>query len=93
MTGALLTAIHDWHQALEIGIDVCAVFLDLSKAFDKVPYIPLLSKLAALNIPRPLLNSFSAKGYSESLSTGRAQFHHMSSQVFHKVQFWVLFFS
>ena len=57
-TGALLTAIHDWHQALEIGIDVCAVFLDLSKAFDKVPHIPLLSKLAELNIPQPLLNWF-----------------------------------
>ena len=57
-TGALLTAIHDWHQALEIGIDVCAIFLDLSKAFDKVPHIPLLSKLAELNIPQPLLNWF-----------------------------------
>ena len=57
-TGALLTAIHDWNQALEIGIDVCAVFLDLSKAFDKVPHIPLLSKLAEMNIPQPLLNWF-----------------------------------
>ena len=57
-TGALLTAIHDWHQALEIGIDVCTVFLDLSKAFDKVPHIPLLSNLAELNIPQPLLNWF-----------------------------------
>ena len=46
-----LTAIHDWHQALEIGKDVCAVFLDLSKAFDKVPHIPLLIKLPELNIP------------------------------------------
>ena len=56
--GALLIAIHDWHQALEIGIDIYAVFLDLSKAFDKVPHIPLLSKLAGLNIPKPLLNWF-----------------------------------
>ena len=56
--GALLTEIHDWHQALEIGIDVCTVFLDLSKAFDKLPHIPLLSKLAEFNIPQPLLNWF-----------------------------------
>jgi len=37
-TGALLTATNSWHKALEEGSDVCAVFLDLSKAFDKVPH-------------------------------------------------------
>ena len=37
-----------------MGEDVCSVFLDLSKAFDKVPHIPLLSKLAHLNIPKTL---------------------------------------
>ena len=34
-TSALLTVTDNWHKALEEGSDVCAVFLDLSKAFDK----------------------------------------------------------
>ena len=55
-TGVLLTAIDGWHQALEMGEDVCSVFLDLSKAFDKVPHIPLLSKLAHLNVPKTLFD-------------------------------------
>ena len=49
-TGALLTAMNSWHQALEAGADVCAVFLDLSKAFDEVPHRSLMNKLADLNI-------------------------------------------
>ena len=35
-TGALLTTLDNLHQNLENGLDVCAIFLDLSKAFDKV---------------------------------------------------------
>ena len=49
-TGALITAVENWHQALENKLDVCAVFLDLSKAFDKVPHSPLMDKLAALGV-------------------------------------------
>jgi len=49
-TGALLTATDSWHKALEEGSDVCAVFLDLSKAFDKVPHRPLMDKLASLHV-------------------------------------------
>ena len=30
--------------------EVCAVFLDLKKAFDRVPHLPLLDKVSALNI-------------------------------------------
>jgi len=46
----LLTATDSWHKALEEGSDVCAVFLDLSKAFDKVPHRPLMDKLASLHV-------------------------------------------
>ena len=55
-TGALLIAIDGWHQALEMGEDVCSVFLDLSKTFDKVTHIPLLPKLAHLNLPKTLFD-------------------------------------
>ena len=49
-TGALITAVDNWHRALENNLDICAVFLDLSKAFDKVPHGPLMDKLAALGV-------------------------------------------
>jgi len=50
-----LTATDSWHKALEKGSDVCAVFLDLSKAFDKVPHRPLMDKLASLHVDRYVL--------------------------------------
>ena len=55
-TGTLLSATHSWQEALESGVDVCAVFLDLKKAFDKVPHSLLLQKLESLNINLHLLN-------------------------------------
>ena len=52
-TGALLTALQTWHQMLENGSDVCAIFY-FKKAFDSVPHVFLISKLTALN-PNPYL--------------------------------------
>ena len=49
-TGALVNAIESWHQILESGSNICAVFFDLKKAFDSVPHRPLLQKLASLNL-------------------------------------------
>ena len=55
-TGALLAATHEWHLALDGGNDICCIFLDLSKAFDKVPHIPLLDSLAVTGINPHVLN-------------------------------------
>ena len=41
----LLSVLHDWHQHLEKGIEICAVFFDLRKTFNTVPHHPLICKL------------------------------------------------
>ena len=42
---ALIKVIDDWYSALDQGKEVCAVFFDVSKAFDKVPHLPLIQNL------------------------------------------------
>ena len=49
-TGALVSAVNDWHTHLDNGLDICVVFFDLRKAFDSVPHMSLLNKLASLNL-------------------------------------------
>ena len=53
-TRALVNTVDRWHRCLEKENEVCAVFLDLKKAFDRVPHPPLLDKLRALNINKSL---------------------------------------
>ena len=49
-TSALLSTLSDWHDELDNGNDICAVFFDYRKAFDSVPHSPLVKKLMDLNI-------------------------------------------
>ncbi len=47
---ALITTTKVWLQLLEAGQEIGAVFFDFTKAFDRVPHEPLLSKLATLDL-------------------------------------------
>ena len=49
-TCALLSFTHDCLEHLDGEKGVCAVFFDLSKAFDSVPHGPLLTKLLQIGI-------------------------------------------
>ena len=54
-TTALLSVTDCWHKHLEAGCEICAVFLDLQKAFDSVPHRSLLLALQKLDIHPNLL--------------------------------------
>ena len=47
-TGAIFSAVHDWHINLDDGAEVQAVFIDLQKAFDSVAHARLISQLSNL---------------------------------------------
>jgi len=50
-----LTVVDDWLKILESKRDVCAVFFDLTKAFDTVPHRPLMAKLEETGLNPHLL--------------------------------------
>ena len=54
----LIFLVHKIYEALEGGKEVRVVFLDISKAFDKVWHAGLLRKLEALGIQSPSLQWF-----------------------------------
>ena len=54
----LIHITHHIYKALDKGHDVCMIFLDVSRAFDKVWYDGLLFKLQRLGIEGPLLDWF-----------------------------------
>jgi hypothetical protein len=54
----LVYIIHKIYQAFEKGHELHAVFLDISKAFDKVWHRGLLAKLQSIGINGPLLQWF-----------------------------------
>ncbi|CAB4015541.1 Hypothetical predicted protein, partial [Paramuricea clavata] len=54
----LLYFVHQIYCAFEAGKEVRVVFLDISKAFDRVWHAGLLKKLEAIGIRNPLLQWF-----------------------------------
>ena len=52
---ALINVVHNCSQALDQGYEVCAVFFDISKAFDTVPHLPLLETMERLGLDKYLL--------------------------------------
>ena len=57
-TSVLIHIVHTIYEALENGKEVRAIFLDISKAFDKVWHEGILFKLKQIGIGGPLLNWF-----------------------------------
>ena len=51
----LIRVLDEWTSALESGKQVDVIYLDLQKAFDKVPHARLLSKLKSYGITGKLL--------------------------------------
>ena len=55
---ALLHLTNEWHQQLDSGNQVAAIFFDLSKAFDTVPHDLLLENLQHAGVSGSLLTWF-----------------------------------
>ena len=49
---------HQWHMAMDEGANIQSVFLDLSKAYDRVSISGLLSKLSLIGFDYPSLEWF-----------------------------------
>ena len=52
---ALLSTFNSVYQYMERGCDVALLFLDISKAFDSVPHVPLLQHLRDIGLNQFLL--------------------------------------
>ena len=54
----LVYIVHESYEALEEGSEMRAVFLDISKAFDRVWHRGLIAKLRSIGVEGNLLNWF-----------------------------------
>ena len=74
-TSALIKVIDDWSSALDQGNEVCVIFFDVRKAFDRVPHLLLLHQLQEINV-----NPYLLKWISNYLSN-RFQFVTVEGEV------------
>ena len=65
---ALITVVNEWLQALDEGNEICVIFFDVRKAFDSVPHIPLLNRLAEIELPPVIIR------WLKNYLTDRVQF-------------------
>jgi len=74
-TSALCSITHNWSQALDGGNEICLIFFDLRKAFDSVPHLHLLDKLAALHLDPRIITWLSSylMGRSQLVVVGGEQ--------------------
>ena len=54
-----MTVTNDWHNTLATNCQATALFFDIRKAFDCVPYLHILTSLSSLGVSSPLLAWFS----------------------------------
>ena len=57
-TNQLLSLVHEIHESFDHGFEVRSIYLDMSKAFDKVWHAGLIFKLEQNGIEGKLLNLF-----------------------------------
>jgi len=51
----LLSMLDDWTELLESGGKIDVIYTDLEKAFDKVPYRRLISKLHSYHVNKEII--------------------------------------
>ena len=55
---ALLTATYDWQRYIDLSLSSAALFLNMSKAFDKAPHSRLFHSLTGVGVTGPLHDWF-----------------------------------